>query len=360
MFWSFVCGAMRFRVRRLLLAFSGLAVAAALATALCSVYSDIERKMRSQFTGYGANLVIAPAAGSRAVPLAAVTEAERLGAAAAPFVYTVGRLHNDAVVLAGVDFKRAKPLTAYWRVIGASAVSGGDCLAGVSAARHFHLAIGQSAELAGGACVIRGIITTGGPEDSQIVLPFAAAARAAGFSGAASLVQVRADGQRLDQMRSRLANALPQTDVRLVHAIAETEANVVLKVRGSLYLLTALILAITTLCVTGNFSALVIERSTEIGILKAIGAGENKIAALFLSESFLLALISTIVGYAFGLGVAYWIGRQIFAGSASAAGVDFKVLLPVTAVTMAVALIATLLSVSRVWKIEPARILRGE
>lgn len=360
MFWTFVCGAMRFRVRRLLLAFAGLAVAATLATALFSVYSDIERKMRSQFSGYGANLIIAPGGESRVVPLGAVAEAERLGAAAAPFIYTVGRLHNDAVVLAGIDFERAAPFTSYWRVEGASAVREPDCLAGTIAAQHFHLAIGERAELASGACTIRGIITTGGPEENRIVLPFAAAARAAGLSGVASVVQVRADGRRLHQIRLTLANALPQAEVRLVHAIAETEANVALKVRGSLFLLTTLILAITTLCVTGNFSALVIERSKEIGILKAIGAAENKIAAIFLSESFVLALISTIVGYAVGLGLAYWIGRQIFTGSASAAGVDFKVLAPVAGVTMAVALIATLLSASRIWKIEPARILRGE
>ena len=53
MFLRFVTAAVRFRRRRLLLAFSALAVAATLATALFSVYSDIERKMRVEFRGYG-------------------------------------------------------------------------------------------------------------------------------------------------------------------------------------------------------------------------------------------------------------------------------------------------------------------
>ena len=60
MFWRFVLAAVRFRKRRLLLAFAGLTVAATLATALFSVYADIDRKMRFEFRGYGANLVIAP------------------------------------------------------------------------------------------------------------------------------------------------------------------------------------------------------------------------------------------------------------------------------------------------------------
>ncbi|HVN04766.1 MAG TPA: hypothetical protein VMT86_10135, partial [Bryobacteraceae bacterium] len=84
MFWSFVLRAVQFRKRRLVLAFAALAVAATLATALFSVYSDIERKMRAQFREYGANMVIAPAGGLQTVPLDAVAFAEQQGAVAAP------------------------------------------------------------------------------------------------------------------------------------------------------------------------------------------------------------------------------------------------------------------------------------
>jgi putative ABC transport system permease protein len=172
------------------------------------------------------------------------------------------------------------------------------------------------------------------------------------------MVQVRADGQRLEEIRAALARALPEADVRVVHAVAETEASVVLKVRKSLFLLMALILAITGLCVTSNFSALVLERSREIGVLKAIGAAERKIAALFLSESLLLGLGSTVTGYLLGLLVASAIGRSIFAGSR--VGVNYQVFVPVAVVTLALAAAATLLAAARIWRIEPAVILRGE
>jgi putative ABC transport system permease protein len=182
-----------------------------------------------------------------------------------------------------------------------------------------------------------------------------------GDKAAASLVQVRADGQRLASIQAALARQLPGADVRLLHAVAETEANVVLKIRATLFLLTALVLAITTLCVSNNFSALVLERSQEIGILKAIGAAERKIAALFLSESLILGLASTVAGYAVGLLVAWWIGRQIFPESAAAGvGVNYGVLLPVAGVTLAIAAAATLAAAARIWRIKPAVILRGE
>jgi len=349
MFLRFVAAAVRFRRRRLLLAFSALSVAATLATALFSVYSDIERKMRVEFRGYGANMIVAPMGEARTLPLSAVARAEALGVTAAPFLYTVGSLRGEPVVVAGVDFRRAAPLIGYWH---APAPGTGECLAGTAAAEHFHLTPGAKAELDSGPCVVRAILSTGGSEDAQIVVPFT--------GNAASVIQVRADGERLAEIRAALAKVLPEGDVRLLHAVAETEANVVLKVRSSLYLLTALILAITTLCVSSNFSALVIERSREIGVLKAIGAAERKIAALFLSESLLLGAGSALAGYAAGLVVAWWIGRRIFPDSASAVGVDFGVFLPVAGVTLAVAAGATLAAAARIWSIKPAVILRGE
>jgi putative ABC transport system permease protein len=368
MFWKFVAQAVEFRKKRLLLAFSALAVAATLATALFSIYSDIERKMRVEFRGYGANIVIAPAGGAQTVPLAAVAEAERQGAVAAPFIYTVGHLDGEPVVVAGADFRRAGPLTDYWRVEGARAAGSGECLVGSTVAAHFRLKLGQPAKLEGAPCVIRGIVSSGGPEDAQVILPFAAAEQLAGIHDVASVVEVRADGERVTAVHAALAKALPGADVRLLHAVAETEANVVLKIRATLFLLTALILAITTLCVTGNFSALVLERSKEIGILKAIGAADGKIAALFLSESLILGLASAVTGYGLGLLVAWWIGRQIFPGSAVGAaggaaggvGVNYNVFLPVAAVTLAVAAGATLAAAARIWRIKTAVILRGE
>jgi putative ABC transport system permease protein len=363
-----VAQAVEFRKKRLLLAFSALAVAATLATALFSIYSDIERKMRVEFRGYGANIVIAPAGGAQTVPLAAVAEAERHGAIAAPFVYTVGHLDGEPVVVAGADFRRAGPLIHYWRVEGARSAGPGECLVGSTVAAHFRLKLGQPAKLEGAPCVIRGIVSSGGPEDAQVILPFAAAEQLAGIRDAASVVEVRADGERVTAVHAALAKALPGADVRVLHAVAETEANVVLKIRSTLFLLTALILAITTLCVTGNFSALVLERSREIGILKAIGAADRKIAALFLSESLILGLASAVTGYGLGLLVAWEIGRQIFPGSAGGAaggaasgvGVNFGVFLPVAGVTLAVAAGATLAAAARIWRIKTAVILRGE
>jgi hypothetical protein len=67
-----------------------------------------------------------------------------------------------------------------------------------------------------------------------------------------------------------------------------------------------------------------------------------------------------VTGYLAGLGVAWWIGRRIFPDSTAAVGLNFGVFLPVAGVTLAVAAFATMAAASRIWRIRPAVILRGE
>jgi putative ABC transport system permease protein len=141
--------------------------------------------------------------------------------------------------------------------------------------------------------------------------------------------------------------------------VAETESSVVVKVRAALFLLTFLILAITTLCVASNFSEMVLERSREIGILKALGGLERGIAAFFISESAALAILASGIGYILGILAAAAIGQQIFGGSFRLES-TWQVPLAVTVVMLIVAALATAIAAARIWGIQPAVILRGE
>ena len=123
---------MRFRSRRLLLAFSALAVAATLATALFSVYSDIERKMRGRVPRLRRQPDHRAGGDSpHTVPLRGVDGSRAAWAPPPRRSSTLWAAFSDEpVVVAGVDFRRAAPLTAYWRVEGARAAAAGECLAG--------------------------------------------------------------------------------------------------------------------------------------------------------------------------------------------------------------------------------------
>lgn len=341
MFLRFILRALEYRKQRLLLSFSALAIGAALATVLFGIYGTVERRMREEFRSYGANIAAVPESG-KTIPLEIVSAAEKLGATAAPFLIT----SSGSLVVAGFDPAKSVAMTSYWHVDGTR-----ECLAG----ENLRLAIGAHTPL----CTITGIVRTGGAEDNELLVPFAAAANLAGIHDAASVIEIRAPGDQVESVRAALAKQFPAADVRTIRAVAGTESNVVLKIRASLFFLTIVILGITTLCVTSNFSEMVIERSKEIGILKALGGIERRIAALFVSESAALALAATLVGYAAGLLGAAAIGREVF-GGAFHVDVNWLVFAGVAGVMLAVAAIATGIAASRIWTIQPAIILRGE
>ncbi len=358
MFFRFILQALKYRRQRLLLTFAALTVAATLATVLFGIYGTVERRVRDEFRAYGANIVATPLNG-KTVPLDLARAAESLGAEAAPFLVTSVRVGAESVPVAGFVSSKTAAMTSFWRMQGSRDIGPGECIAGEQLAASLGLRIGSPVPVEGNPCALKGIVSTGGAEDRELLVPFETAATLAGTQNAASLIEIRAPGDRVDAIRSALAAQFPAADVRTVLAVAATESNVVLKLRASLLLLTLLILGITTLCVSGNFTEMVIERSKEIGILKAIGGAERKIAAFFVSESAALGLAATIVGYIAGVFAAAAIGREIFGGVFHVQP-DWLVFAGVAGVMLAVAAVATMIAASRIWSIQPAVVLRGE
>lgn len=350
MFLRFVIRALQFRKQRLILSFAALAVAAAMATVLFGIYGTVERRMRDQFRSYGANIAAVPLTG-KTVSLAIAQAAEKLGANAAPFLITTA----NTTLVVGFDAAKSQSMTSYWHMEGSRDIGPGECIAG----KLLHLSVGTQVKQGDFTCAVKGIVSTGGDEDQELLVPFETAATLAGIHNEASLVEIRAPGESVETVRAALAKQFPAADVRTMRAVAETESSVVLKIRASLFLLTLLILTITTLCVTSNFSEMVIERSKEIGILKALGGVERSIAALFVSESALLAVVATIIGYAIGVFAAAGIGSEVF-GGAFRVQTDWLVFGGVAGVMLAVAAIATGIAASRIWNVQPAVILRGE
>jgi putative ABC transport system permease protein len=357
-FIRFSLSALRYRKQRLLLAFGAMAVAAALATVMFGIYTTVGRRIRDEFRNYGANLV-AVAVNGGTVPLAIADTAERLGTQAAPLLVTTGRIGNQVVPVAGVRTANLATMYSYWHVQGSRNVAPGKCLAGEMLASQMNLQINAPVPLDGQPCEIAGIVSTGGAEDQELIVDFETAAALSGIHDAASAIEMQAPGERLEAIRAALAAQFPQADVRTVRAVAGTESNIVVKMRAALLLLTLLILFITTLCVTSNFSEMVIERSAEIGIMKALGGAEQRIAAFFVSESATLAVLATIIGYTGGIFAAAIIGQQIFGGIFRLQA-DWLVLAGVGGVMLLIATVSTGIATARIWNIQPAVILRGE
>ena len=110
----------------------------------------------------------------------------------------------------------------------------------------------------------------------------------------------------------QLEELMPDVRVKAIMQVAESEGSILQKTQLLMLLLTILSLICSALAISNLVTANVIERSTEIGLLKALGATNTSVAMLILTEIVIIALLGGIVGYFIGLGFAQIIGQTVF------------------------------------------------
>jgi putative ABC transport system permease protein len=99
------------------------------------------------------------------------------------------------------------------------------------------------------------------------------------------------------------------------------------------------------------------ERTAEVGLLRALGAGRRQVLALFLAEAVVLSLLGGLAGLLFGAGVAWLLGEAV-----SQLPVSFSTLFMGLALGLSVVigLIAGILPALNAAKLDPVEALRAE
>jgi putative ABC transport system permease protein len=377
------------------LAMGSLLVGAAVAAALLNLYGDVSRKMTQEFRAYGANVILAPTV-VQGASSAATTMDERVvneladrarwlkGLRFAPELHVVARVKPvpadprlpefQNVVAVGTDFKALHELYPGWRVQGVAgngSLGPDECVLGAHVAGRLHLAVGGTIDLAaaGGApdsssatppaFRVAGILSTGGAEDDHVFLDLGSLQRLAGLDGQISLVELSLPGASAEIERGvrELADIFPGVEVRPVHQIVESQGRVLGTIRGLAIWLTALILVIIGLCVMATMTAIVLERRKDIAVMKALGASDQLIVRLFLSEGASLGLAGGVMGFAMGALLARELARRLFEVSLD---LSWWTLPAVVLMSVLLAGAATLFPVRIVRSVEPAVVLKGE
>jgi putative ABC transport system permease protein len=141
-----------------------------------------------------------------------------------------------------------------------------------------------------------------------------------------------------------------------VRQIAESEGAILKKTQILMLLITILSLAGSALGISNLVSAVVRERSAEIGLLKAIGARNEAVSALILMEIIFTGIIGGIAGYFAGLGFAELIGRSVFDSSIN---IKPAVIPLVTILSLLVTLAGSLPAIRLILRLRPAETLHG-
>ena len=154
-----------------------------------------------------------------------------------------------------------------------------------------------------------------------------------------------------------IQQVLPGSDVRVIRRVAEGEGAILTKVRALLWLLTFAALLAAGLAVGASSAASVIERRTEIGLMKALGASSGAVGFLLAAEQLLLAFVGGGIGYSLGIFLARVVGEKIFGAAPEP---SFLVLLVILCLAAGVTLLGSAIPLRRASRYEPAPILRGE
>jgi putative ABC transport system permease protein len=364
---------------RLAVALVALVSGATVSAALLNLEFDAERKITRELRTLGPNVMVRNAAAPGAADdagtvfggkgldtLLAIRTGGEAGevSALAPSLYAIVRAGSDTnLVLAGTWLDAYPRLAPWWRVDGAWVKDRNDtgvCLVGHQAGARLMVRPGSLMEVryADRTATLRvaGVVATGGPEDDQVFVNLPVAQILSGLPGKVSVVQLNVGGspQQVENFSAGLAARLPGLEVRPLRQMALAEGQLLARVHDLLFWSVALILTLTSLCVLSTTAALAVERRADVGLMKALGGGMNRIIRLFLAEAGLLGAAGGVAGALLGALLSAWIGRRVFG---TATTLRPEVIPLIVAVMVAVALLGAL-PLRLLSHVRPATVLR--
>jgi putative ABC transport system permease protein len=277
----------------------------------------------------------------------------------------------------------------WWRIEGRWFKGGADeCLVGAATARKFGVKTGDVLNLQANdhtgwkKLTVVGLLSTGGPEETAVVAPLEVVQELAGTPGQYRRLYVSAltkpedaFGRRdpksmtpaeydrwyctpyISSIALQISQELKGTDVRVIRRVAEGEGTILTRVRTLLWLVTFVALLASAMAVGASAAASVMERRTEIGLMKALGAGSGLVGVLLAAEQLLVAFVGGGIGYVVGILLARMLGEKIFGFTP-----EPKVFLLFIVLVLAalITLLGSAFPLRRASKYDPAPILRGE
>ncbi len=350
MFPRIVYESFRRQARRKLLAGIAITLGVAVATAMIAVATDIGDKINRELRSYGANLVVTPQEDTLDVEVGGVNlkppsdgaflnEADlpkirgtfwhhnivgfspmlpvtvkvssQLSALSSQDVTLLGTYFNKPLTFGKEDFTTGVTIThPWWKVSCGDGASPGQAacswpkddsqnvLVGERLAAKLSKNAGDQLEINGRQYSISGILSTGGPEDDQIVAPLALTQQILGKPGAVRRVYVSALTKPQDALAIRdpktmspevydrwycspyvqsiayqLQEVIPHSHAEQIRQVAQNEGTVLSRITGLMLLITFAALFASALAVSAAMATAIYERRVEVGLMKALGAG---------------------------------------------------------------------------------------
>ena len=392
--WMVMASLLR-RRSRMIVALLAVVVGATILSGLEMIYYDVPRQMSAQFRSYGANVILTPSGdgyinrGELEKCVAEFTDEELEGYT--PYRYENTQIHNQPQTLAGVDFDSVLKTSPYWHIVGSLPKSSGQALVGAKAAESLGVKEGDSfsavntfevtsdintadipsyemysdPETGEMYCdhsldlTVAGILETGGSEEDYIYISLEDAESLTLSDRGCAIVEVSAAAmqERLTEAVERINESSESVSAKLVKRVTASESTVLTKLQSLVFIVPAVVLVLTMICVATTMTAVITERRREIALRKALGALNGSIIAEFMSECLVLGGFGGILGSVLGYYFAQIVSMNVFGSS-----IAFRpLLIPITiAASVLVTGLACLVPIKSAVDVDPAIVLKGE
>jgi putative ABC transport system permease protein len=257
---------------------------------------------------------------------------------------------------------------------------------GVALAEKLGVSVGDKLSVSGTASSqelnIVGIIDAGGDEDDEIFTLVDTAQALDGLDGCIDSIEVSAlttpdnelaqkaakdpSSLTVDQYETwyctayassicyQIEEVITDSVASAVRQVAESEGQILEKTQLLMVLITILSMIGSALGICNLVTASVMERSCEIGLMKAVGAQNRSITGLVLTEIFITAIVGGVVGFGAGIGFAQIIGQTVFGSSITMR----PIVIPLVAVLIVfVTLIGSIPAIRMLLKLQPTEVL---
>ena len=104
----------------------------------------------------------------------------------------------------------------------------------------------------------------------------------------------------------------------------------------------------------------VIDRTSEIGLMKAVGATNTKILSVFLAEAGIIGLFGGLLGTVFGYLIAFGISAVVSGQFAIPITIDLVFVAQILGFSLLIGMVSGFLPAQRAAKMDPTEALRYE
>lgn len=302
--WQFLWNGLRARPLRTSFAIVGVAIEVLLILLIVGMTSGVVSEWAHRVEGVGADILVQPPNSSIFLafssPVMQESLADRIAALkgvdqVAPVLVAADARNLD--IIYGIDYASFNSLSTGFRFGSGGPFAGPyDAIVDDIKAQSKHLKVGGKIVLLGHEFNICGIVASG--KGARNYIPLLTAQDLAGAEKRVSIFYVRSTGDT-EAARQELARLLPGHRIlSMAEYLTLMNSSNLPELKPFINSMVVLGLAISFLIVLLTMYTMVMERTREIGILKALGASRWAILRYVLEETLLIAALGTIAGLA--------------------------------------------------------------